>query len=125
MALRWRAATPGLAAAAAGGEEGAVDLGIEVSGLFLRAVDDALYRSGGNGAGSRKWRGVAEVARAAASHFFAPTHMGCFLLYHLYALSDFFLSKLIDSLERWHPREAFILAKRHILAKLFSSSRSR
>ena len=65
----------------------------------------------GSGAGSRKWRG------AAAFQLFAPTHMGCFLLYHLYALSEFFLSKLIDSLERWHPREAFILAKRNILAK--------
>ena len=29
----WRAATPGLAAAAAGGEEGAVDWGMEVPGL--------------------------------------------------------------------------------------------
>ena len=58
-----------------------------------------------SGAGSRKWRG------AAAFQLFAPTQMGCFLLYHLYALSDFFPSKLIDSLERWHPREAFILAK--------------
>ena len=47
--------------------------------------------------------------------------MGCFLLYHLYPFTDFFLSKLIDSLERWHPREAFILAKRNILAKLPSS----
>ena len=31
--LRWRAATPGLAAAAAGGGEGAVGWGIEVPGL--------------------------------------------------------------------------------------------
>ena len=40
----------------------------------------------------RKWRG------AFAFQLFAPTHMGCFLLYHLYPFSDFFLSKLIDSL---------------------------
>ena len=40
----------------------------------------------------RKWRG------AAAFQLFAPMHMGCFLLYHLYPFSDFFLSKLIASL---------------------------
>ena len=81
----------------------------------------------GSGAGSQKWRG------AAAFQLFAPTHMGCFPLYHLYPFSDFFLSKLIDSLlvgsnlfttraevlERlprevapsrgFHPREAFSL----------------
>ena len=72
---------------------------------LMRTVDDALYRSSGNGAGSRL---VAKVARgfgwwrkwrgAVAFQLFAPTHMGCFLLYHLYPFSDFFFSKLIDSL---------------------------
>ena len=99
MELRWRAATPGLAAAAAGGGEGAVGWGIEVPGLPLRTVDDALYRSSGNGTGPRF---VAEVARvrgwwrkwrgAVAFGLFAPTHMGCFLLYHLYPFSAFFSS---------------------------------
>ena len=52
--LRRRAATPGLAAAAAGDGEGAVywENG-SARPCLLRAVVDALYRSGGNGAGSR------------------------------------------------------------------------
>ena len=50
----------------------------------------------------RKWRGgvVGDGSGAGPSlfSFLLPTHMGCLLLYHLYPFSDFFLSKLIDSL---------------------------
>ena len=90
----------------------------------------------------RKWRG------AVAFRLFAPTHMGCFLLYHLYPFSDFFLSKLIDSvlvgsnlfntraevLERlprevapsrgFHPREAFLfitITRRDFLERQIAS----
>ena len=91
--LRWRAATPGLAAAASGGGEGASGMGNgSARPALMRTVDDALYRSSGNGAGSRL---VAEVAqgrgwwrkwrRAVAFQLFAPTHMGCFLLSSLLA----------------------------------------
>ena len=49
----------------------------------------------------RKWRRAAVgggSGEGRAFQLFAPTHMGCFLLYHLYPFSDFFLSKLIASL---------------------------
>ena len=71
------------------------DVLVPLSLMLLRTGDDALYRSSGNGAGSRL---VAEVAQGRGWWLFAPTHMGCFLLYHLYPFSDFFFSKLIDSL---------------------------
>ena len=76
-----------------------VDWGMEVPGpafcgqwttLYIGAAE--MARGRGSGAGSRKWRG------AVAFRVFAPTHIGCFLLYHLYPFSDFFFSKLIDSL---------------------------
>ena len=43
----------------------------------------------------RKWRGAVV---GDAFQLLAPTHMGCFLLHHLYPFFDFFLSKLIDSI---------------------------
>ena len=58
--LRWHAATPGLAAAAAGGEEGAVDWGIEVPGLGFCGQWTMLYI----GAAEMAWaRWMAEVAQ--------------------------------------------------------------